>query len=1028
MGVSHVKEADPMKRKSIGLKILTAGMTAVLALQTPMMTLRASAASAQYISEVILSYGKTDEEAKNWLTQNGYKVVGQNLNEGGEGGSDAFSWLGLASEKRSVFLGYKTTTDPNDAITDMKIMNMNGGYSYEAYEKVLADTAAEKEHFLQNIMAALSEYRENYRNGAVKAKIAHDNLNKFRDDDSGALMGDLLLNTLKTEDEAAWEADPTQHADMVTILMQGNSTCVSEIMQNLAIAADTSDSSFVSRTVAGGSRDRSKTNFDVFFEAFLEKRPEYTRDDAATELMRLYDDDAKMFASSLIGLRNYLSNYTNSGLSVYAEKEEAEAYFAEHPLENATTWAGAANLFAMLSQIHYGDWSLINYLVYNDDDYLTNASWLDGYKEFSLPKRAKLYPFIAEMSAGQRALLEYTSMDKLLTVGLMDADTWGTTYATVQDSKFGVTDFEPCSVYAMVNRNDFKVGEIAVTNMAQGRQASVGEPMDEGLFGIGVSYLTAGIFAGGIVTTVAGAAIAAKNWTADGLHLFGNPDRLRESVLSRCSLESYIEDYTILNHGDLVMESIMASPDELYTALNSLNRNLATVAGLSQAVNFGDASKAISQFNDASEQYIKQFCNVAGPDANFAYAKFMPQVDNETGTIKFSNGQTWNMKTGAVTRDLNADYTEEIKDYHPNPDIKAAANQAKEQLDDLAAAAGQNVDEVTKQAVDKWDDMGMAVLMSERTEDYFSEFLRVKEMNPDLSLNSLSQKQFDDFANYMKDTYPNSTAYAKIKDVQEHNVKAIIDVDNANKDGWEIVDKMDDIAEGGEEAADKVNDAAEAAMTSGSGSTFWMWFGVGMAIVGLIMSAYSVYAAISEMKAYYHQEMLPIPRRMVDLGYLADGTTCYIYYDCAKCNRTAMNMGNEILGDYGDLNGDVMKQWLALYTAKDSCAGKPILASITVKKGTTSIPMKTVPLSFFGFNSAVNMTDTRFTYNNAKNGIYLYYKQAAASYAGTAATGGLYVTVGVLSAIGGAGICGLAAALLGRRRKKDEQPAETKAA
>ena len=90
--------------------------------------------------------------------------------------------------------------------------------------------------------------------------------------------------------------------------------------------------------------------------------------------------------------------------------------------------------------------------------------------------------------------------------------------------------------------------------------------------------------------------------------------------------------------------------------------------------------------------------------------------------------------------------------------------------------------------------------------------------------------------------------------------------------------------------------------------------------------------------------------------------------------------------------------------------------------------MSVEPLSFFGFNSAVNMTDTRFTYNNAKNGIYLYYKQAAASYSGAVSTGNLYVTVGVLSAIGGAGICGLAAALLGRRRKKDEQPTETKAA
>jgi hypothetical protein len=246
-----------------------------------------------------------------------------------------------------------------------------------------------------------------------------------------------------------------------------------------------------------------------------------------------------------------------------------------------------------------------------------------------------------------------------------------------------------------------------------------------------------------------------------------------------------------------------------------------------------------------------------------------------------------------------------------------------------------------------------------------------------------------------------------------------VKADEAKNHTQAVADNMDDIAEGGQEAADKADDAAEAAMTSGSGSTFWKWFGVGMAIVGLIMSAYSVYAAIDEMQTYYHQEMLPIPRKMVDLGYYEDGTSCYVYYDCAKCNRAAMNMGNETLGDYGDLNGDVMKQWLALYTTKDTRAGKPILANITVKKGTTSIPMRTVPLSFFGFESAVNMTDTKYTYNNDKNGIYLYYKQTAAKYAGTVETGNVLVTTGVLSALGGAGICGLIVALVSKRKKKD---------
>ena len=74
-----------MKWKNIGLKIVTAAMTAAMGLQMTVQPIQASAAATQYLSEVIISYGRTDDEAKNWLTQNGYKVVNQNLNEGGEG-------------------------------------------------------------------------------------------------------------------------------------------------------------------------------------------------------------------------------------------------------------------------------------------------------------------------------------------------------------------------------------------------------------------------------------------------------------------------------------------------------------------------------------------------------------------------------------------------------------------------------------------------------------------------------------------------------------------------------------------------------------------------------------------------------------------------------------------------------------------------------------------------------------------------------------------------------------------------------
>lgn len=96
------------------------------------------------------------------LRTNVYTVLDQNLNESAEGGGSLLSYFGVGSEKRSVYLGYKTTTEKEDAITDMRVMNMNGDYSYEAYEKLLEDKKQEINAFIENVKTALKEYRANY--------------------------------------------------------------------------------------------------------------------------------------------------------------------------------------------------------------------------------------------------------------------------------------------------------------------------------------------------------------------------------------------------------------------------------------------------------------------------------------------------------------------------------------------------------------------------------------------------------------------------------------------------------------------------------------------------------------------------------------------------------------------------------------------------------------------------------------------------------------------------------------------------
>ena len=84
----------------------------------------------KYISEVRVGMGKTAEDAAAALA--GYKILSDNgspvdLNQNAGGGV-------FSKGNKVIYLGYKTTDDAEDAITDLAVMNMKGSYSVAEYE------------------------------------------------------------------------------------------------------------------------------------------------------------------------------------------------------------------------------------------------------------------------------------------------------------------------------------------------------------------------------------------------------------------------------------------------------------------------------------------------------------------------------------------------------------------------------------------------------------------------------------------------------------------------------------------------------------------------------------------------------------------------------------------------------------------------------------------------------------------------------------------------------------------------------
>ncbi|MCR5202631.1 MAG: hypothetical protein K6D02_06030, partial [Lachnospiraceae bacterium] len=134
------------------------------------------------------------------------------------------------------------------------------------------------------------------------------------------------------------------------------------------------------------------------------------------------------------------------------------------------------------------------------------------------------------------------------------------------------------------------------------------------------------------------------------------------------------------------------------------------------------------------------------------------------------------------------------------------------------------------------------------------------------------------------------------------------------------------------------------------------------------------------------------------------------------------------LKDYGDINGDTGKQWVALYYSTDEAAGYPILAdSFEVKYGDCPYNVEYQQLhSFNEPNTGFNLTSSVYCYNDKKSGTCLRYKvdKKSSSTTSNSETGSLFsdnksISIVVVSGIVGL-LLGFVSASLTRRRKKEE--------
>lgn len=181
---------------------------------TSVVAFASSSIQEEYISDIRLIYADTYEEAKLVLTESkleGYKVLNNNLNAN--------------SGKKGVWLAYKTTTDIDDAITDVAVIQMGGGYSAANYQAMIEQSRAEYEAMGEIYLDAIDYFAEAYDAGNFLAESAYRQLNFYAglDKYKESRLGDLFIDGV------------LKKADLATLFFEGNAKVLDNVRSLIAM-------------------------------------------------------------------------------------------------------------------------------------------------------------------------------------------------------------------------------------------------------------------------------------------------------------------------------------------------------------------------------------------------------------------------------------------------------------------------------------------------------------------------------------------------------------------------------------------------------------------------------------------------------------------------------------------------------------------------------------------------------------------------------------------------------------------------
>ena len=361
----------------------------------------------EFISEVALVYEDSVEDAKTAIAGTDWKLFEQDLNPKADYMFDD-----------GVYLIYKTSTNVEDAITDLRVMDMYGGFSSSNYEQQLEASRLEYLAMCKDIRTAASEFKILYEAGDEMAKIAYRQMNYYKDmGETDMLMGDFMLNI--PSDEA-----------LVTVLFEGNAIAVSNLISLLTIGLSNTGDSLANRVAE-----------------FYAVRDTLTDEE--------YYNDAEALGDELTKLAAKIKRYDalRDKYDLFDEEMSEEEYKFLKDVVVVVTFAESIQLgnVTLAGMLRAGNWSL-----------------------------ADLYPLVAAFSEGQKALINMGAFELVLKHATPSDSVEALNEMLAEQEKKLLDEdgnIKHIDVYIGVDRSVFK-GSFAMTNEAERQQALTGKTWD----------------------------------------------------------------------------------------------------------------------------------------------------------------------------------------------------------------------------------------------------------------------------------------------------------------------------------------------------------------------------------------------------------------------------------------------------------------------------------------------------------------------------------------------------------------------